>query len=163
MTWGRQVGTPIQLRQATGDDVDVLVRLNTALFRQDAGQRDPFTDQTWPQREGQAYFAGVLADPDSTCYLATCNDQPAGYLVGRIRPPTSLRPVTVAELESMYVHDRFRSQGIGARLVAQFLGWAKANKASRAAVVAYAANQRAISFYQRIGFQPKSLALEISV
>lgn len=158
-----QVRAPIGFRQAVAADADVVVALNAALFREDAGERDPFIDQTWPDREGRAYFAEVLADPGGVCYLATSDDEPVGYLIGRISEPSSVRPVRVAELESMYVHDRFRSQGLGRRLVEQFLGWARANHASRAAVVAYAANERAISFYRRAGFRPRSLSLEMSV
>lgn len=155
--------TGIGFRQAVADDVDVIAAFNAALFREDAGQRDPFTDQSWPQREGRAYFAALLDRPDSVGYLATCDGEPVGYLVGRIHPPSSVRPVLVAELESMYVHHRFRSQRLGQGLVEQFLGWAKANQATRATVVAYAANQRAISFYRRVGFQPKRLSLEMGV
>jgi ribosomal protein S18 acetylase RimI-like enzyme len=157
------VGVPIRLRQATASDVEAVVALNAALFGEDAGQRDPDVDQAWPQREGRAYFAGVLADPHSVCYLTTCDDTPVGYLVGRIRLPSPVRPVKVAELESMYVCERFRGQGLGARLVEQFLGWASANQAPRAAVVAYATNRRAIGFYQRVGFQPKRLSLEMGI
>jgi ribosomal protein S18 acetylase RimI-like enzyme len=158
-----QVGTPIQVRQANASDVEAVVTLNTALFAEDAASRDPDLDQTWPKREGRAYFAGVLTDPHSVCYLATHDDTPVGYLVARIRPPSPLRPVTLAELESMYVRERYRSQGLGARLVEQFLAWASANHAHRATVTAYAANQRAISFYQRVGFQPKRLSLEMGI
>jgi GNAT superfamily N-acetyltransferase len=157
------VKTGIGFRQAGAGDLDVIAALNAALFREDAGQRDPFTDQSWPQREGRAYFAGLLDRPDTVGYLATCDGAPVGYLVGRIRPPSSVRPVLVAELESMYVQPRFRGLGLGQGLVERFLGWARANRTTRAAVVAYAANQRAISFYRRVGFEPKSLSLEMGV
>jgi GNAT superfamily N-acetyltransferase len=160
---GHEPAEPIRLRQAVAADVDAVVALNAALFREDSGQRDPFTDQTWPQREGRAYFADLLADPDSVCYLATCDDAPVGYLVGRLAKPSSVRPVRVAELESMYVHEPYRGAGLGAKLVERFLDWARANGATRAGVVAYAANQRAIAFYQRAGFEPRSLSLEMTV
>ncbi len=61
----------------------------------------------------------------------------------------------------MYVLEGYRGQGVGARLVDEFLGWAWSRGAERASVVvAYAANERAIRFYQRAGFRPKSVSLE---
>ena len=53
--------------------------------------------------------------------------------------------------------------GVGAALVAEFFEWARARGAQRAAVTAYAANDRAIAFYARNGFQPRSLHLEVGL
>jgi GNAT superfamily N-acetyltransferase len=153
----------LQLRQAGAADVDAVVALHAALLREDAGQRDPFMDQTWPGREGRSYFADLLADAGSVGFLATRDGTTVGYLVGRVAQPTSLRPVRVAHLESMYVDEPFRSTGVGGRLVERFLDWARANQASRAAVSAFAANHRAIAFYQRNGFEARSLSLETAV
>ncbi len=66
----------------------------------------------------------------------------------------------VAELESMYVREGYRDRGVGARLVDEFLGWAGSRGAELASVVAYATNERAIRFYQRSGFRPRSVSLE---
>lgn len=73
------------------NDLDAIVALNAALFREDAGQRDPFMDQAWPRREVRAYFAGLLADPDSICYLATADDEPVAEMVPKVRPTSPLR------------------------------------------------------------------------
>jgi ribosomal protein S18 acetylase RimI-like enzyme len=152
-----------QIRPAQLGDVDAVVALNAELFREDAGPRDPFMDQSWPQREGRAYFTGVLTDRHCCCFLALDDDAPVGYLAGRMRDASSVRPVRIAELESIYVQQGYRSQGLGDRLAQAFLHWASAQRADRAEVVAYAANEPALRFYRRIGFEPKSVALEIGV
>lgn len=158
-----EVAADVRIRPAVADDVDVIAALNAALFREDAGQHDPSRDQGWPQREGRSYFGGVLADQRCICYLAVCGDDAVGYLVGRLREGGGTRPLRLADLESMYVQERFRSQGVGAHLVARFLGWAGQHGADRAAVQAYAANERAIGFYHRIGFRPMVLSLELGI
>ena len=156
-------GMGARIRKARMEDVVVIVELSSALFREDAGQRDPFINLGWPEEEGREYFARLVACDRSLCLLAEFAGVPAGYLVGHAQERTSLRPVKVAELESMYVRERCRGRGVGAALIDEFLGWARARGAERASVTAYAANEGAIRLYEREGFRPKSLSLETSI
>lgn len=153
-------GTGAWVRLAGVEDVAEIVELSGALFREDAGRRDPFVNLGWPEEEGREYFAGLVRGEGSLCLLAGLAGRTVGYLAGRVGEGTTLRPVKVAELESMYVREGYRDLGVGARLVDEFLGWAWSRGAERASVVAYAANERAIRFYQRSGFRPRSVALE---
>jgi GNAT superfamily N-acetyltransferase len=57
------------------------------------------------------------------------------------------------------VVDARRSAGIGALLVDEFAAWARDAGASTLQVTAYAANDRALAFYERIGFTPRSVVL----
>jgi GNAT superfamily N-acetyltransferase len=50
-----------------------------------------------------------------------------------------------------------------AKLVNHFIIWARERGVERMAVSAYAANKRAIAFYQTLGFTPKSLSLELGL
>jgi ribosomal protein S18 acetylase RimI-like enzyme len=153
-------GTEVWVRRAGKDDVGDIVELCSALFREDAGRRDPFVSLGWPEEEGLGYFAGLVGCDGGLCLLAEFAGRTVGYLAGRVGEGTTMRPVKVAELESMYVRDGYRDRGVGARLVGEFLGWARSRGAERASVVAYAANERAIRFYQRAGFRLRSVALE---
>jgi ribosomal protein S18 acetylase RimI-like enzyme len=153
-------GAEVRVRRVGADDVADIAGLSSALFREDAGQRDPFVDLSWPEKEGREYFAGLVDGERSLCLVAESAGEAVGYLAGRMGERTTLRPVEVAELESMYVLEGYRGKGVGARLVDEFLGWAGSRGAERASVVAYAANERAIRFYQRAGFRPKSVSLE---
>ena len=153
-------GTEVWIRQTGTDDVADIVELSSALFREDAGQRDPFMNLDWPAEEGERYFAGLVGGDGSVCLLAGLAEKTVGYLAGRVEERTTLRPVRVAELESMYVREGHRELGVGARLVEGFLEWAGSRGAERASVAAYAANERAIRFYQRSGFRPRSVTLE---
>jgi len=144
------------------------VGLHAALVREDAGQRDPLMDQGWPAREGHAYFTALLGDPANVGFLAeeTAGDEVAavGFVVGRMGgEPNSLRPVRRASLESMFVQPEHRSHRVGEALVQRFLEWARDQGAEQVAVSAFAANDRAIAFYRRIGFVPRSLELEIGL
>ncbi|MEV4052969.1 GNAT family N-acetyltransferase [Amycolatopsis sp. NPDC049688] len=141
--------------RCTPEDVPELVRSAAGLFAEDAGRHDPRMDLGWPAREGAAYYAKLVDDPDCLCLLGG-----GGHLVGRMRPPDPLRPGTVtAVLESMRVGPEHRRSGIGGELVTAFLAWATEKSADEITVRAYAANETAIAFYRAQGFEPFELTL----
>lgn len=155
----------VRLGRAQPEDVTSIVQLSDALFREDAGSRDPTMNLEWAVQEGQNYFTDLLADENAACWVAeyTTDNDLIGYLASRLVEGSSLRPVRVATLESMYVRREFRARGLGTRLVEEFFLWAKGRGAQRASVTAYAANEGAVRFYKREGFSPKSLSLERDV
>ena len=69
----------------------------------------------------------------------------------------------MAELESMYVREAYRGQGVGQQLVQKFLEWARERGVERVSVTAYVANERAVAFYEKLGFTAKSLTLELGL
>lgn len=150
----------VYIRAAEHGDLDVIVALNHALFQEDAGQRDPFMNLDWAQDEGHAYFARHLASETSCCLVAELATEEVGYLVGYIRAANSLSMVMTAELESMFVLDRARRHGVGQQLVDAFLAWCRDRDTQRVDVTAYAANDGAIRFYRRAGFEPSQLTLQ---
>ena len=153
-------GAEAWVRPGGTDEAADIVELSGALFREDAGQRDPFVSLGWPEEEGLGYFAGLVGGDEAICLLAEFAGRTVGYLAGHMGEGTTMRPVRVAELESMYFREGYRDRGVGARLVDEFLAWARSRGAERASVVAYAANERAIRFYRRVGFSPRSVTLE---
>ena len=153
----------VSIRRAGPEDVSEIVSLNHSLFQEDAGTRDPYTNLNWPREGGSEYFSGLLGSERVLCLLAESGGETVGYLVGYKKEKSSLRPVDAAELESMYVREGYRSLGVGKRLVDEFLRWLGQQGVERVSVTAYAANERAISFYEKLGFEPKNLSLEMGV
>jgi GNAT superfamily N-acetyltransferase len=159
MTTSDALGT-VTVRPATTKDRRHLVRLCVALFREDGGVHDPSTVVEWPVTHGEAYFRDLAVGSHGTCWVAEDSGRVCGYLVGRMRPTSDTRRVRVAELEEMYVAPRWRSTGVGSKLVDAFFEWAQTHGADRAAVTAFATNERALAFYRRRGFAPRSVSLE---
>lgn len=156
-------GMTLRIRKAEHDDLEVIVALNHALFQEDAGQRDPYMNLNWAQEEGHPYFARHLGSETSYCLVAEQPGEVVGYLVGYTRQVSSLRIAREAALESIFVRRAFRGRGVGAQLVDAFLAWCREREMQRVAVTAYAANERAIRFYQHAGFRAASLTLERTV
>jgi ribosomal protein S18 acetylase RimI-like enzyme len=66
------------------------------------------------------------------------------------------------EIDSMFVEEAFRGRGIGSELVGHALAWLEnAGAASKVVTVAHA-NEEALAFYKRFGFQPRTILLEQS-
>ena len=150
---------PFTIRVATPADAVVVARLNAGLFAEDSARHDPGVDQDWPAREGARYFAELLGTDRACGWLALDGDTPMGYAVGRLAGPHDVRPVKRAELESIFVVPGRRGDGVGAALVAEFARWAAGRGAEELTVTAYAGNERAVAFYARHGFAPRSVVM----
>lgn len=153
----------VVVRPATAADLDGVVACSSALFAEDAGRRDPSLDVNWPREHGLAHFTSALGDLARLVMVADDGGRIVGHLTGSVSGPTSMRPVPVATLGSIYVQPPYRGRKIGSRLVAEFRTWAGGNGAQYAGVTAYAGNEAAIRFYQRNGFATRSVVLETAL
>jgi ribosomal protein S18 acetylase RimI-like enzyme len=153
----------IHIRRATIADINAIVELSANLFQDDAGKRDAFMDLDWPLKEGKQYYSGIVSGANSLCLVAEASEKLVGFLTGYIRRDSSMRPVRVAELESMFVKQSYRKQSVGFRLAESFLDWCRSKGARRVSVTAYWANDGAIAFYKRLGFEPRELTLELGI
>ncbi len=75
-------------------------------------------------------------------------------LVGFIRVALMDSWVCPGQVESLYVRDDYRSQGVGHVLMAQALAWCVAHGAAEVGLHVSASNAGAVRFYERLGFRP---------
>lgn len=154
----------IRVSTATTDDLPEIVASAGALFATDAGVHNAAaTNLRWASESGIAYYTSLLANRDNLVLLAHDGNEVVGHLVGRLRSPTDVHPIRVAELESVHVYSAHRSRGIGEQLVTAFLAWADERGAQRAMVTAYAANDGARRFYDRHGFAVRTVTLDLDL
>jgi ribosomal-protein-alanine N-acetyltransferase len=109
-----------------------MARLHAAAF---------ITPRPWSEAE----IAGLLASP--LCFLCT---RPGGFLIGRA-------VAGEAELLTVAVDPASRRQGIGSRLMADFLSEAGARKAESLFLEVAADNDAAQALYAAAGFQPAGI------
>ena len=148
------------IREATTSDVPTIVDLYNVLYHDDGRLRDHTLDPEWASAHGAAYFATVVSDPSSTCFLAEHGHESVGYLIARFHDRSDFRRVALAELESMVVRPAWRRHGVGRALAEAFFAWARERHAAELRVTAYAANLAAIAFYRSLGFSPHQLTLQ---
>jgi GNAT superfamily N-acetyltransferase len=149
----------IAVVEATPSEIDALVALEAALFVEDAGRHDPFSDPTWPQREGRKDFEDLISSPDGIVLAARSEDEVVGLLAGYATKASSTRqPVEYAVLRTMYVEERARRHGVATMLTERFLDWARKRGCAEAHVDHYAANHAAGALYERCGFEARSMS-----
>ena len=151
----------IVVAKATQADIPGLVQCAIGLFAEDAGTRDSTIDAEWPAKHSEQSLSQAIGDPSRLVLAARQAADVIGSLSGVLEPATAMRPIRMATLLSLYVRPHHRNNGVGAALVGHFRSWARQQNASRIAVTAYTTNETAIGFYQRTGFTPYTLTLEM--
>jgi len=73
---------------------------------------------------------------------------------------TTISSENEGEIDSIYVHEKYRSLGIGDKLMERSLDWLEKKGIKNKKVVVAAGNQEAISFYERYGFRHRFTTLE---
>lgn len=71
----------------------------------------------------------------------------------------SLSAERVGEIDSVFVDEEHRLQGIGSGLVKRCIAWMEEGGAKRKTVIVADGNDEAWRFYQRFGFYPRALVL----
>lgn len=100
------------------------------------------SDEEWIGRVSQ--WSGAR----SKVYLAMDQAAACGIVGGFLDPQDPIR----AQLVSMWVAPSHRRSGVGSQLVNAIADWARAEGAGVLRLVVTSNNQRAIQFYQRLGF-----------
>ena len=75
-------------------------------------------------------------------------------LVGFVRVALMDSWLCPGQVESLYVREDYRSQGVGQVLMAQALAWCAAHEAAEVGLHVSASNAGAARFYARLGFRP---------
>lgn len=140
------------------DDIEQIVELQCALFREDAAAHDPFVDLQWPKNESGADLTRMHDNPDCLLLVAKHGGNPVAYLAGHITeaPPTRMQ-ATYATLRSLYVRPDHRRSGLAGQLTEHFISWARGRGCAQALVDCYAANEPARRLYERHGFAAQSV------
>jgi ribosomal protein S18 acetylase RimI-like enzyme len=153
-----------QIRKARINDLKDILRLNQDLFKKEYKEYDKSLDLKWTYRKGSRYFKDRIIKKDGFVEVAEVGGKIIGYLCGGISEGKDFRKkAKYAELENMLIENKFRSQGIGAKLVNDFIKWCGENKVNYVAVTVSVQNKRAVDFYRKLGFKDYSLTLEMII
>lgn len=104
----------------------------------DAGQQSDWVART----------ASGSAFTDRGVFIALCDDEPMGMVFVRCETPP-----TPAFLGAMWVHPRFRRQGVGRALVVQGLEFLRSKGQSAVSLWVTSPHAEVLSFYRSLGFR----------
>jgi diamine N-acetyltransferase len=150
-----QNDVPVTLRAATPDDALCIGVLATQVFLDTYATEGirPAIAREALATMAPAVFALLLADPALRFMLAERRDHVIGFVQWKPDEPhamvTARRP---AELQRLYVQERFASTGVGTRLLRAAESDAAKGGADRMWLTAWSGNDRARGFYLRRGY-----------
>jgi ribosomal protein S18 acetylase RimI-like enzyme len=140
---------PVTIRPAIHSDIDLLTTLLQILF----SIEEDFTVYEPLQKKGLR----MMLDNNLACVLvAEVNDQVIGMCSGQLTVSTAEGGPALL-VEDVIVHEDYREQGVGKRLMQEIAEWGKTQDVSRFQLLADRNNAPALEFYKRLGWQTTEL------
>lgn len=152
----------IIVKKAESNDWKILQKLNNEVYIHDS-QFDSDLDLDRPFSKGGIEYLKRLADgKHGRCLIAYLKDKPVGY-IAMSELKFNHRKSKYIEVENMGVLAEYRAMGIGKLLMNEAKKWANELDIKKLFVVAYSQNIRAINFYNKFGFKPIGLEMEMDI
>jgi len=142
------------------NDLKKVQELNLKLLKKEQKEYDHLLDL---EEDTTKHYKNRISKENGCVFVAIVNKKVIGYLCGKLAKTGSfgrLPSVSVAEIETFFVLDKFRSKGIGKRLYAKFIEWCKIKKVNKARLDVHPQNKLALKFYRKNNFRDYYLTLE---
>lgn len=149
------------IRTATSDDFESVLRLNKALFNNEEIFTKEYNPKWTYSEEGNNYIKKTIEL--GLVLVAVVNTKVVGYIAISIYNVSFRKENPISELDNMFVEDELRGKGIGKKLVEKARKLAKDKGAKRFRVEATAKNEKAIKFYKDCGFEVFDIILEMDL
>jgi GNAT superfamily N-acetyltransferase len=149
-----QPGTSWEIAPVAREEVAVIKSLFFKLHLYNAGLDPRFAlAEDW-ERHLTARIERALVGRDHLALLARVGGRPAGFLLAAVHVDDPLwRYREWAEVEALYVERAWRGTGLADELLVRAFDWAAERDLTAVQLYVTASNTRAISFYERQGFQ----------
>jgi len=150
----------VKIRLARIEDVKNLQSLNNEVFVDNKKYAHDL-EMDWSLSDaGKEYYTTMSTDADALCLVAEEDGKKVGYLSAY--PKTEVgRKSKYFEVNDMGVSPKYRSKGIGRKLLEECFKVAKSRGFDKVFVKVYSGNTKAIEFYKAAGLEEIELGLEI--
>lgn len=152
----------IKIRKATIKDLKEVQKFIFLLLDKERIEYSKYLNPKWAtSKKGKKFYLERISKKDKCVFIARVNTKPIGVICGGITKPEEYRALPKsAELEDLFVLEKYRNQKVGLRLYQTFLNWCKKNKVKAIRVDMAAKNLKGIKFYKKQGFQDMVLTME---
>lgn len=156
------------IRKAIQSDFDDIQRLNQEVFDFEKETSDPHTDTSFPTSDiGQQFYSDIVNEKGGHFgYVYEEESIIKGYVSLRVQNQNEYihrRDVTVLQLQTLGIDEKYRNQGIGKELVQYSKKIAKYLGFSHLHVVARVDNTHARHVYTSCGFKEFEIVHEVEV
>ena len=150
----------ITIREATERDVDVVVAMAYALHRyhHEIDDRAGLLRLEAEETKRKKYL-DAIADVDSKLLVAVDEtDTPIGMALGEANSEDEHHRPPLGRIESVYVNESVRGNGVGRKLTAALCDFFKARDVNDISLIYIMKNAPAKHFWTGLGFQPFALS-----
>ena len=146
----------------TGADVEEVSALIDNLCKLEHDNYDDTINPNYSKSDlGMKFIDERRVGKDSLCLVAEEGNRVIGYFFGSIAFPEEYRLQDKIGIgESMFLEEKYRRQGIGARFLNMFEDWCREQGVRRTRLVASSRNTRAIKLYTQKGYEEYDITLE---
>lgn len=149
----------IRFRLAKRADLPAIVRL---LAEDELGSQRERVEEPLPASYSAA-FEQIEKDPNHELIVAEREGEVIGTLHLMFLPSISYQGSLRAQIESVRVDRRFRSQGIGSAMMGWSIARARERGAHMVQLTTHGSRVDAHRFYERLGFQGSHLGMKLSL
>jgi ribosomal protein S18 acetylase RimI-like enzyme len=156
----------VQIRRATVDDAELIAQLVKPVHDIHVAAQPDFFKPYALSDELIADFRQRLLDPVNTFLIAEADGEAVGYVFAQvIERPDNLYSYASRYLlvDQISVNPEARSKRYGEALMQAVFDLAKLLELPRVMLGVWAFNQRAIAFYERLGFAPRDTRMEVNL
>ncbi|MDK9736970.1 GNAT family N-acetyltransferase [Vibrio sp. D404a] len=150
----------MRIRAAKVADIQFILLLSEQINRQHhQGAPHVFSPPEQAEDGAEAYWLGLMLEPDGHFLVAEENDQIVAFLVGKITQNSGVSFIQdhkVARVNTIVVGEDAQGYGLGKKLMRAFNQWAQANGATELRLEVMEFNQDAQRFYQSLGMVTQS-------
>lgn len=111
--------------------------------------------------DGEKYYRERIAGEKGVCFVAQKDQEIVGFVSTTMNTPGTWRLTKRVEVDNLFIRESHRGEGVGKMLIDSVKDWSKSVGAKRVFLTAFKKNEKAISFYEREGFSPYELTLEL--
>lgn len=144
----------LTIRPGTMDDYDEICRLMAQIDKLHRDEFPQFFREAVPSRE-RDFLESFVVDEERDIFVAEQDGKLSGAIMVEVRFVRNmpiLRPRTYVMIDTLIVDEEARSTGIGQALMRAAHEWGNARGISEFQLKVYAFNERAIQFYQKLGY-----------
>lgn len=150
----------IEIREATGDDIDVVAGLWLKFVRHHQDIESGFELEEGYDEYYREYFRKLAEDSTVGAFIAYVDGCVAGYTLGGLKPcPPPLKRYYFGLVAELFVEPEYRKLGIARRLLDRLGTWFREKKVKYVEIEVLKSNEGGVSFWSGLGFRTWKLVM----
>lgn len=138
------------IRKANIGDCDILNKLFESLL---IYERNLFDENIKSNINITSYFNKKINDDNYIILVASIDKVIIGYICGYIDSDNKIKEEIEVNIESLYVEDKYRNNGVGTHLINEFINIAKSLDIRYVLIDNFINNKSAKNLYDKLGFK----------